>query len=73
MLYHQTIARSRAVHSRHPHPAATEWSCLLLHHVICSYRVTVHFQWGGNLSLVPLTFDLDIQTRLNEGPNTSSV
>jgi len=39
-------------------PAATEWSPLLLRDVICSERVTVHFQWGGNLSLVILTFDL---------------
>jgi len=42
----------RAVHSHHP-PAATEWSRLLLHDVICSERVTIHFQWGGTLFLVP--------------------
>jgi len=52
-------------------PAATEWSLLI--DVICSERVTVHFQWGGNLSLVTLTFDLDIQTRPSEGPSTSSL
>jgi len=35
-----------SVHSNHP-PAATEWFRLLLNDVICSQRVTVHFQWGG--------------------------
>jgi len=54
-------------------PAATEWSRLLLHDVSCSERVTMHFQLGGNLSMVTLTFDLDIQTRPSEGPNTSSL
>jgi len=38
-------------------PAAVEWSRLLLHDIICRERVTMHFQWGGNLSLVILTFD----------------
>jgi len=33
----------------------------------------MHFQWAGNLSLVILTFDLDIQIRPSEGPNTSSL
>jgi len=58
-----------------PPPAATEWSRLLLNYVICSEHVTVHFQWEGSLSLVTLTltFDLDIQTRPSEGPNTSSL
>jgi len=50
-----------------------EWSRLLLHDVICSERVTMHFQWGGNLSLMTVTFDVDIQTRPSEGPNTSSM
>jgi len=36
---------------------ATQWS-LLLPYVICSERVTMHFPWGGNLSLMTLTFDL---------------
>jgi len=31
----------------------------------------MHFQWGGNLSLVTLAFDLDIQTHASEGPITS--
>jgi len=31
------------------------------------------FQWGANLSLVTLTFDIDIQIRLTEGPDTSSM
>jgi len=31
------------------------------------------FEWGGNLSLVTLTFDLDIQTRLSEGPHVFRV
>jgi len=31
--------------------------------VIFSERVTVHSHWGGNLFLVTLIFDLDIQTR----------
>jgi len=26
----------------------------------------MHFQWGGNLSLVTLTFDHDIQTHLSD-------
>jgi len=39
-------------------PAATGWSRLLLRDFIFSQRVTMHFQWGGNLSLVTLTFDL---------------
>jgi len=54
-------------------PAVTEWSRLLVLEVICSMHVTMHFQWGGNLSLVILTFDLDIQSRPSEGPNTSSL
>jgi len=54
-------------------PAVTEWSCLLLHDIICSEGITMHFQWRGNLSLVTLTFDLDIQTRMSEGPITSSM
>jgi len=36
-----------------------EWSRLLVHDIICSKRVTVYFEWGGNLSLVTLTFDRD--------------
>jgi len=46
---------------------------LLLLDVICSERFTTHFQQGANLSLVTLTFDLDIQTRPSEGPNMSSL
>jgi len=38
-----------------------EWSRLLVHDIICSKRVTVYFEWGGNLSLVTLTFDRDKQ------------
>jgi len=49
-----------SVLSHHP-LAATEWSHLLLHDVVCSERITIHFQWGGNLFLVTLTFDLDTQ------------
>ena len=49
-----------------------EWS-LLLHDIICSECITIYFQLGGNLSLVTLTFDLDIQTRPSEGPNMSSM
>ena len=33
----------------------------------------MHLQLGGNLFLVTLTFDLDIQTRPSEGPNTKHV
>ena len=50
--------------------AAVEWSRLLLNDVICSECITVHFQWEGNLSLVTLTIDLDIQTHPSEGPDT---
>jgi len=39
-------------------PAATEWSRLMLHDVICSERATMHFQRGRNLSVVTLTFDI---------------
>ena len=51
-----------AVHSHHP-TAATEWSSLLLHDVICSERVIMHCQWGYPskspfLSVVTSTFDL---------------
>jgi len=60
-------------------PAATEWCRLLLHDVICNKHVpfcccrglwecTARF-----LSLVTLTFDLDIQTCPSKEPNTSSV
>ena len=67
-------------------PAATEWSHLLLHAIICSERVTIHhtaewtipsLPWGGwectarFLSLVTLTFDLHIQTCPSEGPSVS--
>jgi len=67
---------------RHP-PAAMEWSCLLLHDVICSVWHMAHaLQCTVNgddtavfpvLSLVTLTFDLDIQTRPSKGPNVSSL
>ena len=45
-------------------PASTEWSRLLLHDVICSQRVTMHFQWEEICPWWPwpLTFDLDIHT-----------
>jgi len=43
-------------------PAATQWSSLLLHNVICSERIIMHFQSGGNLFWWPwpltLTFKL---------------
>jgi len=65
--------RSRAVQCTPIPPTRTEWFRLLLRDVICSQRITVHFQWGENLSLVTLTFDLNIQTRPSEGPSTSSV
>ena len=71
-------ARAKDVLPNKPHTAvlytpitptpATEWSHLLLHDIICSERVTVHFQWGGNLSLMTLTFKLipaRDQTRLS--------
>jgi len=38
---------------------------------VLSMRMTQHF--FVFLSLVTLTFDLDIQTRPSEGPNTSSL
>jgi len=62
-------------------PATTEWRHLL-YDVNCSVQhtrcLTMHCQWGwcgsfSVLSLVTLTFDLDIQTRLSEGPSTSSL
>jgi len=66
--------RAKEVFYEHkPHAATMEWSRLLLHDVICSEHVTMHFQWGGNLYLVTLSVDLDIQTRPSEGPNTSSM
>jgi len=53
-------------------PSAAAWRHLQRARSIMSFREwwewTVCF-----LSLVTLTFDLDIQTRLNEGPNTSSL
>ena len=78
LLLHNVICSecvAHAVHSHHP-LAAMEWSRLLLHDVICSEHITTHFQWGGNLSnlsLVTLTFDLDIQTCLSERSNTFSM
>jgi len=64
MFYQTQTAHSRAVATVYSHhSAAREWSRLLLHDVICSQRVTMHFQWGGNLSPVPftfMTFDPDI-------------
>jgi len=53
------VQASTSVHSHHP-PTAMGWSRLLLRDVVCSEHVTVHFQLGGNLSVVTLTFDLDI-------------
>jgi len=50
-----------------------QWSRLLMHDVICSESVTIHFQWGRKVSLVTLTFDLDIQTRPSEGPQSLHV
>jgi len=47
-----------------------EWSRLLLNDVICSEHIAMHFQQGGNLSLVTMTFD--IQTRPSERPNMPS-
>ena len=44
-----------------------------MHDVICSERVTMHFQWGRKVSLVTLTFDLDIQTRPSVGPQSPHV
>ena len=80
------INRTQAAEITSP-PAATEWSRLLLRDVICKDRVTVCHaaEWtipslpgvmgvhSAFLSLVTLTFDLDIQTHLSEGPNTSSL
>jgi len=64
-------------------PAATEWSALLADDVTCSVWRTAHALHGlpmgmtqhffSFLSLMILTFDLDIQTRPSEGPNTSSL
>jgi len=75
-MFYQTqpppAARSRAVHPSHL-PAATEWSRLLLCDFICSERVTMHFQWERNLSLVTSTFDLDIQTCPSKEANMSSL
>jgi len=44
----------RSHFARAVHPAATEWSRLLLNNVICSNRVTMHFQWGGKPTKLPL-------------------
>ena len=33
----------------------------------------MHFQWGRKVSLVTLTFDLDIQTRPSVGPQSLHV
>ena len=62
------------------HPqAAMEWSRLRLHDVICSERVpfrrcrTVMEVDNTFLSVVTLTFDLDIQIHLSEGSNMSSL
>jgi len=59
----------------HPTTAATEWCHLPLRDVICSERVPfVAAKSGGSgLSLVTMTFDLDIQTHLSEGPNMSAL
>jgi len=46
-----------SVHSHHS-ATATERSRLLPRDVICSEHITMHFQWGGNLSPVTLTFKL---------------
>jgi len=68
---------------RTPSPAATEWSRLLLRDVVCSERVAVRRAAERTipslpgrvmgvhsvfLSLVTLTFNLDIQTRPSEKP-----
>jgi len=34
--------------------AATEWSVLQLHDVICSEHITMHCQWGGKPPKLPL-------------------
>jgi len=70
MFYQTNCTQTTALPSP---PAVTEWSRLLVLEVICSMHVTMHFHWGGNLSLVILTFDLDIQSHSSEGPNTSSL
>ena len=60
-------------------PAATKRSRLRLNDVIYRECVPFHCCWGWwectewFLSLVSLTFDLDIQTRPSEGRNTSSL
>jgi len=46
----------RSHFARAVHPAATEWSrLLLLNDVICSERVTMHFQWGEKPTKLPLS------------------
>ena len=66
-------------------PAATEWSGLLLDDVTCSVRRTVHALHALSMRMAqqffrfcpwwpwPVTFDLIIQTRPCEGPNTFSL
>jgi len=61
-------------------PGMMEWSrLLLLYDVICSECIPFCRCWGwwectGHfLSQVTLTFDLDIQTGMSEGPNVFSV
>jgi len=57
----------RRSHSHHP-PAATEWSVLLLHDVICSERVTMHCQWGGKPTKLPLSLGISSPCRRRTEP-----
>jgi len=68
-------------HPRRPRNGNDVVCCCLLHTAYDS-RLTVYYQWDdstafrfvpGDLDLWPLTFDLDIQTRPSQGPNTSSL
>ena len=74
MFYQTQTARKPP---KSPPPAATEWSRLLLRDVIFSERVP--FRRCRGAMAVHSTFfvhgdlDLNLQTRLSEGPNTSSL
>jgi len=52
MFYQTYAARSHAVHCHHP-LAAMEWSCLLLHDVVCSERVTMRHAVEQTIRLLP--------------------
>jgi len=77
-MFYQTYAACKEAEITPP-SLATEWCHLPLHNVICSECIPFCHCWGWwewtahFLSRVTSTFDLDIQTRPSEGPNTSSL